>query len=369
MKYNKLLIVGLVLAILSCDTSQEKTKISVETDLSLSQGQFVILYTLRDGQMVATDTLDSINSNRFEKSIEIGEENFYRIAAFRTQFANLVLDGLESEVIIKFDGSSTTISGSEKSRAVREVDELMAKAQRDLQQLRQEVVQANQKGDQSTVQAIIEQNTALQKKNETALKSIIRKVTPSLAAIYGLNFLDIESNYDLFDSVTNKTFEAYPENTIVSQMKERVDNGRVLAVGQMAPDFALPDPDGVDISLLELRGKYVLLDFWASWCKPCRAENPNVVRMYEKYHGDQFEILGVSLDRNKEAWIKAISDDGLEWMHVSDLKHFNSAAAALYNVNAIPATFLVDPEGRIVGKNLRGSSLETKLEELFDSES
>ncbi len=112
--------------------------------------------------------------------------------------------------------------------------------------------------------------------------------------------------------------------------------------------------------------KPVLIDFWAAWCRPCRQENPNVVRLYNKYRNENFEILGVSLDRTDRAWRKAIADDGLEWIHVSDLSYFNTKAAKDYQVSSIPQTFLIDPEGNIVAKGLRGPTLEAKLKELFD---
>jgi thiol-disulfide isomerase/thioredoxin len=118
-------------------------------------------------------------------------------------------------------------------------------------------------------------------------------------------------------------------------------------------------------ALSDLRGNYVLIDFWASWCKPCRMENPNVVRMYKKYSKDNFEIYGVSLDRNRAKWLQAIEADNLTWPHVSDLKFWNSAAAQLYNVQSIPFTVLIDPEGKVIDTKLRSRALERKMEEIF----
>ena len=134
----------------------------------------------------------------------------------------------------------------------------------------------------------------------------------------------------------------------------------------MAPELALPNTDGEVIALSSLRGKVVLIDFWASWCGPCRMENPNVVRTYNKYKDKGFTIYSVSLDQDKNAWIKAIEADNLSWPnHVSDLKGWQSAAAAKYNVNSIPATFLIDGEGRIIDQNLRGPALEQKLQQIL----
>ena len=138
-----------------------------------------------------------------------------------------------------------------------------------------------------------------------------------------------------------------------------------VQIGKVAPEFSLPDTAGVSVSLSDFRGKYVLLDFWASWCGPCRGENPNVVKMYEKFHPKGLEILSVSLDEDKDAWLKAIEDDKLTWNHVSDLKGWQNAAAQLYCVNGIPHLVVLDENNVIVAKDLRGEELQNKVAELL----
>jgi len=150
-------------------------------------------------------------------------------------------------------------------------------------------------------------------------------------------------------------------------LQAMIDYLKVGAIGTRAPDFTQPDTTGAPVSLSSFRGKYVLVDFWASWCRPCREENPNVVANYNRFKAKNFTVLGVSLDRpgQKGAWVNAIKQDHLTWTHVSDLQFWNNAAAQLYRVQSIPFNILVDPDGMIVGKNLRGPDLENKLCELL----
>jgi peroxiredoxin len=159
---------------------------------------------------------------------------------------------------------------------------------------------------------------------------------------------------------------AAPDNAFTDALRERRDRLAASAVGQKAPDFTQAQPDGTPLSLSELEGQLVLIDFWASWCGPCRGENPNVVKLYDRFHDKGFEILGVSLDSDREDWLQAIEDDGLRWKHVSDLDAWGNAVAEQYAVRSIPHTVLVGPDGVILARNLRGAALEAKVAEILE---
>ena len=169
----------------------------------------------------------------------------------------------------------------------------------------------------------------------------------------------------MLDSIY-KNFDKSIENSeYVKIIKERLDIIKKVSIGKLAPDIIMADTNGVPFKLSSLRGKVVLIDFWASWCRPCRGENPNVVAAYNAYKDKGFDILGVSLDQNKASWIKAINDDKLTWHHVSDLKGWKNEAGKMYGVNSIPHSVLLDKRGIIIATDLRGEELLKKLDEII----
>jgi len=204
-------------------------------------------------------------------------------------------------------------------------------------------------------------------KREQGFKKLILDNKSQLAVLMFIDMFPREQNMELHSEVIKALQSKYPDNPLVTErfaIESKPANP--TAIGSMAPDLAFPNPEGKILKLSDLRGKVVLLDFWAAWCRPCRMENPNVVKDYHKYHDKGFEVYSVSLDKDKNSWLKAIQDDGLIWPnHVSDLKYWSSEAAAIYGVTSIPATFLIGKDGRIIAKNLRGEALGNALEELL----
>jgi len=194
----------------------------------------------------------------------------------------------------------------------------------------------------------------------------------------GVYVLDSRTDGGYYMKVDSSLFTLYPESEPVKQLhiqlealsgafeaQKTVDT--LFGIGAVVPDISLPNPDGEVISLYSTRGQVVLVDFWAAWCPPCRAENPNLVKVYDEYHGKGFEIFQVSLDQTREAWLKGIEADQLgQWIHVSDLKYWESEVVPLYNIESIPANYLLDREGRVIATGLRGGALEAILKEVLD---
>jgi peroxiredoxin len=208
----------------------------------------------------------------------------------------------------------------------------------------------------------------VQLEQKNVLKTFITENPNSYLSLLALTSVsgpspDVAEVEPLYESLSDDLKKSEPGR----QLKTAIDALKLTAIGSMAPDFIQNDVNGVPVRLSSFKGKYVLIDFWASWCGPCRQENPNVVRTYNKYKNKNFTILGVSLDRpdGKDAWLAAIKKDGLTWTQVSDLKYWNNLAATVYGVRSIPQNFLIDPTGKIVAKDLRGDDLDNKLAELL----
>ncbi|MFN3918070.1 MAG: redoxin domain-containing protein [Flavobacteriales bacterium] len=325
---------------------------------------------------------DSVKLNKkgkFSLPAKVPEPDFYRIG-FGTEkdFILLVLKSGDKPAITA-DGKDINgtykVTGSPDSELVRVyLDKIvsLSEFQENLQKSKSLPAENQLKMDSASKDFIQFRN------------DFITNNSKSLAVFVAMGQLNRDTDVELYRTIEKGIGESMPESKyhaavkaqlteVESYITEKQEAERIMkerekltAIGSPAPELNLPDAKGKVLKMEEFRGKYVLIDFWASWCGPCRKENPNMVKLYEKYNKSGFEILGVSLDNNKERWLQAIEQDKLTWpWHVSDLKQWNTAARTIYDFNGIPYTVLIDNQGNILEKGLRGPALEQKLHDIF----
>ncbi|MEH0157445.1 TlpA disulfide reductase family protein [Limibacter armeniacum] len=368
---KKLHLFALILGILAVACNTQKKEVTYPTTTTISgtleapkgDNAEVIIYAIgasgsRDE--VAKATADE--NGKFTADVKVDAPSIFLANIYNTNQFPFILAG--EELTFKYDQekSKYDISGSKDNDLLEELQEMSAKENEQVMALREEYMQAE---DKAAVEAKFEdfQKTVTEKRKEFA-----KKAGGSLVNVLVLQQIDLDSEYAFAEPIVKQMQEENPGNEMVDQIAKRLSSSKQTAVGEMAPEIKLATPEGKEVALSSLRGQVVMIDFWASWCGPCRAENPNVVKLYDKYHDQGFEIFGVSLDRKKEDWVQAIEKDKLTWPQVSDLKFWQSEAAKAYNITAIPATLLLDKEGKIIAKNLRGKALEDKLAEIFSTE-
>jgi len=375
LKAYSLLILALCL---SCSTNGKEEQnepgawyITVRGKVGYPQGGQITIQELKEGGTGWQDTIKLKGDYTYAKKIKMKEPGYYRLNFYGKQMLNLILH--KSDVEVNVDGNNqqgfVEINGSPDLDLINEVQQLQARVNSDpaIAQLNEQFTAAAQKKDQQTMLALQQKYQEFVKKYNDQIAAMMVEKSPSLAVIHLLqsNALDKDQYYQTYAQVAEKLKKEWPDYAQAENFIEYVDNMRLTAVVQSAPEIALPNSQGEIVKLSSMRGKYVLVDFWAKWCGPCRQENPNVVRAYQKYKDKGFTVFGVSLDRNKEDWLQAIQQDNLTWTHVSDLKYWQSEAAKTYNITGIPFSVLLDPNGVIIAKNLRGAALHQKLAEIF----
>jgi peroxiredoxin len=278
------------------------------------------------------------------------------------------LENAKIKVASKDSFSNAVVTGSRSDKDYRVLLIGLKPLNDQMSQLSTAYMEARTKKDEETMKLLDAKADKLQDAMRMAYKTFLSANVGSPIGMYAFrNFAGWDINPSEVEPVFLTLSESARNSQAGQEMAERINKAKRVAVGSVAPDFTQSDTLGKPVSLSSFRGKYVLIDFWASWCGPCRQENPNVVAAWQQYKDKGFDVLGVSLDQptGKERWIKAIHDDKLTWTQVSDLKYWKNDVAVSYGIQAIPQNYLLDPNGVIIGKNLRGEVLQTKLRELF----
>lgn len=375
LKHIAIAIPVILLAACSNTNPQAAGNTELKGKLENGNGGKVYLDMMTTSGYKAIDTATMNENGEFTMNLEVHEPGFYRIKISDRSFATLLLNEKENAFITGDAGSllnSYNIEGSPDSKIFREISMASSKnyRQRDSLQAVFQTFMSSHQNDPAAAdnisKSIEKEYNALIEAHNNFLVTIVEKNSTSLAALGAVEQLQDDKYLPVVFKLDEALFAKYPNSGYAKMFHEDVTNKKKLSMGAVAPEITMNTPDGKPLSLSALKGKVVLVDFWASWCGPCRAENPNVVKAYEKYKAKGFDIFSVSLDKDAEKWKAAITKDQLTWAsHICDFQQWQSPVVKLYNFKGIPYNVLLDKEGKIIAKNLRGEDLETKLAEIF----
>ena len=370
--FNVLFFISFLI-FLSCgenpSNGTEKIKISVKIDGSGNYDEVRLQKVNSDYSIELVESANFVE-DEIEFNIFVFESTLFRLDFMGYTSLDLILD--KSDVDIFVDDSNSlfefTVNGSDDTEILKSIENKITNYRSEIRELNINFVEASQNRDYELVNSIQSEFDFKKNQFELSLKDYLSSAKSSLAVLVTADYLDIEENLIFWETIYNNYTEEFKDNSYFKNFENKLIKIKSISIGSVAPDIILNDTSGVPISLASLRGKYVLLDFWAAWCRPCREENPNIVENYNNYRSFGFDVYQVSLDRTKEDWVRGIKQDKLPWINVSDLKYYQSEAAELYNVDRIPSAFLLDPDGKIIAKHtdLRGPNLSRKLAEIFN---
>lgn len=362
---NTLFAFIVLLVLSACNNETKRSGFVVRGTLKNASDVTLTLNELTPKGLILLDTAKVEADGSFELSGNVTEKTFC-VINMPSGSVVLVLD-TASEIAVSLDAKTPDvygIKGSPESEELRQLLQINSGYIRRVKQIEDRyAAYGNDVPPPSVQEQIRSEYDSLMLARKAELEQYVLHHAQSIVAYFATNFLMPESDFGFLETVDKNLYQRFANSRYAREHHARVEKLRHTAEGQAAPDIVLPDPFGKTIALSALRGKYILVDFWASWCRPCREESPNLVKLYNRYKTYGFDILSVSLDDNREAWTKAINDDGLLWNHVSDLKKWNSSVVEQYSIEGIPFTLLLNKDGMIIGKNLRGEALSKRVEE------
>ena len=368
----KFLFLFSVLGMSSCKTSEKNVVVKLNVKNNPTQQSVYVDLIELDGQPITLDTV-LVNAGNTNLELKAGIVNPSVICRVRFQqdqlFFLLVPDQPEINLDVDFQNSTAYTTNSVGSNSFKNMVSNFNLLLGGIDSLKAMIDAKGDTMDSSRVAMETQFRLTLEQAGNYLLGYADSTKTPAIA-LYAVGMTQNVAAPDKIYTVMDRLSQRFSDISTVVRITNKFKSTMAPAetnglVGKEAPLFELPTPEGQNLSLKSFRGKYVLVDFWAGWCKPCRMENPNVVAAYNKFKGKNFTVLGVSLDKEKDSWVKAISEDQLFWNHVSDLKYWNSAVVPLYSIEGIPFNVLVDPNGIVIAKDLRGEELHKKLEEVL----
>lgn len=360
----------LALAILNSCKDKNKNVFKIEGKIEHPAQQMVYLMEADSTNVSVIDSVKLSEQNEFTFTKAAPFANLYKVKNGDKEFDLIAENG--NEIEFKTDladpAQSYTTSGSEDSEKIREYNRISNIYTAKNTKLANEYQEAGAvKG--ADPDAVLKKYLPQFEQNMTSLSTEILKFVDanknSLAGFYAAMALDQLKYEKELVAYADDLKGKFAGNQAVAQFVKHMELVKPVSVGHQAPDFSVPGLDGKTVKLADYKGKYVMLDFWASWCVPCRKENPNVVKLYQQYHAKGLNIVGISLDEDKNAWQKAITDDQLTWAHGSELKNFDGPVVQRFQVQAIPSNFILDPSGKIIAKNITGNDLTAFFAKTF----